>query len=85
MLIDLKPEINSSIAVFGVGSAGLATIMATARFTSAAQIAAIDIRDSKLGLAKTLGATRTINSWSKDLVRAKASTGRSTTNVSSLF
>ncbi|OQV08358.1 hypothetical protein CLAIMM_12646 [Cladophialophora immunda] len=64
----LKPAVGSSVAVFGVGSVGLAAIMAAARFTPATKVIAIDIVDSRLQLATELGATHTINSKGKDVV-----------------
>ena len=64
----LKPKIGASIVVFGVGSVGLAAIMAAANFTPATIIIAVDIIDEKLDMAKSLGATHTINSTGKDVV-----------------
>ncbi|KIW94816.1 uncharacterized protein Z519_04794 [Cladophialophora bantiana CBS 173.52] len=64
----LKPTVGASIAVFGVGSVGLAAIMAAAKLTPATKIIAIDIVDSRLELASELGATHTINSKEKDVV-----------------
>lgn len=64
----LRPSVGSSIAVYGVGSVGLAAVIAAARFTPATKIIAIDIQDSRLELAKELGATHTINSKSQDVV-----------------
>lgn len=65
----LQPQIGSSIAVFGVGGVGLAAIMAAKNFTPATKIIAIDLIDSRLELAKELGATHTINSAGQDLVK----------------
>ncbi|OAP55976.1 hypothetical protein AYL99_10128 [Fonsecaea erecta] len=64
----LKPGVGASVAVFGVGSVGLAAIMAAAKFTPATKVIAIDIVDSRLQLAAELGATHTINSSGKDVV-----------------
>lgn len=64
----LKPAVGSSVAVFGVGSVGLAAIMAAANCSPATKIIAIDIVDSRLELAVELGATHTINSKGKDVV-----------------
>ncbi|KIX97594.1 uncharacterized protein Z520_06371 [Fonsecaea multimorphosa CBS 102226] len=64
----LKPFVGASVAVFGVGSVGLAAIMAAANFTPATKVIAIDIVDSRLQLATELGATHTINSTGKDVV-----------------
>ncbi|MEG0438130.1 MAG: NAD(P)-dependent alcohol dehydrogenase [Solibacillus sp.] len=57
----LKPELRSSIAVFGTGAVGLAAMIA-AKIEGCSTIIAIDIHDSRLELAKELGATHTINS-----------------------
>jgi aryl-alcohol dehydrogenase len=57
----LQPEPGSSIAVFGCGAVGLSALMA-AKVKGCTTIIAIDINDSRLELAKELGATQTINS-----------------------
>lgn len=59
VLNELRPEPGSSIAVFGAGNVGLAAIMA-ARLTGAVRIVAIDEVQSRLELARELGATDTI-------------------------
>ncbi len=64
----LKPGIGASVCVFGVGSVGLAGIMAAVNFTPATRIIAVDIVDERLEMAKSLGATHTINSKGKDIV-----------------
>jgi aryl-alcohol dehydrogenase len=56
----LAVRAGSSIAIFGVGSVGLAAVMA-ARIVGARPIIAIDIRPKRLQLAKELGATHIIN------------------------
>jgi len=56
-----KLGIGESIAVFGIGGVGL-NIVQFASMVSAYPIIAIDIQDHKLELAKSLGATHTINS-----------------------
>ncbi len=48
------------IAVFGTGAVGLGAIMA-AKIAGANPIIAIDVHDSRLALARELGATHTIN------------------------
>jgi S-(hydroxymethyl)glutathione dehydrogenase / alcohol dehydrogenase len=53
-------EPGSSVAVIGCGGVGLAAVNGAA-IAGAGQIIAIDMVDSKLELAKTLGATHTIN------------------------
>ncbi len=56
---------GESIAVFGVGGAGMSIVLA-ASLTSAYPIVAIDINDYKLEKAKEFGATHTINSIKED-------------------
>ena len=52
----LQPDRGSSIAVFGVGAVGLAAVMA-ARIAGCRTIVAVDLHDSRLALARELGAT----------------------------
>ena len=59
----VKP--GTSIAVFGAGAVGLAAIMA-AKIAGATTIVAVDILDSRLELAKELGATHAVNTKSED-------------------
>lgn len=68
ILNELRPPAGSSVAVSGTGAVGLAAIMA-ARVAGATAIVAIDIHDSRLELAKQLGATHTINARSADTVK----------------
>lgn len=71
----LKAEPGSSIAVFGLGSVGLSAVM-FASVVGCARIIAVDIYDSKLELAKKLGATHTINSSAESaLEKIKVLTG----------
>ncbi len=53
-------EPGASIAVFGCGAVGLSVIIG-AKLAHAKQIAAVDILDNKLDMAKELGATLTVN------------------------
>lgn len=62
----LKPETGNSIAVFGTGAVGLGALMA-AKIEGCSNIIAVDIVDSRLELAKVLGATYTINSKTENL------------------
>ncbi|WP_327196962.1 NAD(P)-dependent alcohol dehydrogenase [Sphingomonas sp. Root720] len=55
----LKPAAGSSIAIFGTGSVGLAAIMA-ARVVGCTTIIAVDLKDSRLALARELGATHSL-------------------------
>ena len=56
----LKPEFDSSIAVFGIGPVGLSAIMA-AKIVGCSKIVAVDKIPSRLALAKELGATDIVN------------------------
>ena len=56
----LKVEVGDSLAVFGSGSVGLAAIMA-AKAAGASTIIAVDIVESRLDLARELGATHVID------------------------
>jgi len=59
-----------SVAVFGIGGVGVNALQGAA-FSGAHPIIAVDIVDSKLKLAKTFGATHTLNSAKvKDPVQA---------------
>jgi aryl-alcohol dehydrogenase len=63
----LKVRPGTSFVCFGTGSVGLAAIMA-ARVEGAATIIAVDMHDSRLALARELGATHGINAGSPDVV-----------------
>jgi aryl-alcohol dehydrogenase len=54
-----KPE-ESSITVFGAGAVGMSAVFAAAAI-NIKTIIVVDIVDSRLELAKTLGATHSIN------------------------
>lgn len=60
---------GSSIAVFGVGGVGAAGIMA-AHAAGATTIIAVDVHESRLAMAKRIGATHTLNVASVDDVAA---------------
>ncbi len=62
----LQPKTSSSIAVFGTGAVGLGALM-TAKIEGCSTIIAIDIHDSRLDMARELGATHTINSRTENL------------------
>jgi len=66
VLNELQPEIGSSLVVFGTGAVGCAAVMA-ARVADCATIVAIDIHDSRLELARELGATHVINSKTENV------------------
>jgi S-(hydroxymethyl)glutathione dehydrogenase / alcohol dehydrogenase len=62
-------EAGQTVAVFGCGGVGLSIIQG-ARIGGARQIIAIDMFDSKLEMARTVGATHSINSGNDDPVKA---------------
>ena len=63
----MKPEAEKSFAVFGTGSVGLAGLMA-AKLAGCDPIIAVDIRANRLELARSLGATHTIDNGREDAV-----------------
>lgn len=63
----LKPWPGSSFVVFGAGAVGLSGMLA-AIASGATTVIAVDIVDSRLEFAKTLGATHTVNSKNEDAV-----------------
>lgn len=64
---NLKPELGSSIAIFGCGAVGLSAVM-MAKSMGCSPIIAVDIVESRLELAKELGATHVINGKKQDAV-----------------
>lgn len=69
VLYRLHPTPGDSIAVFGCGSVGLSALLA-AKAAGCTTIIAVDVHESRLELAKTLGATHTINGKACDTVEA---------------
>lgn len=63
----LKPRPGSSIAVFGAGAVGLSAVMA-AKIAGCSTIIAIDIKESRLALAREFGATHVLNGADVDAV-----------------
>ena len=63
----LCPHAGASLVVYGVGSVGLAAVMA-ARNTGATRIIAVDLHASRLALAQRFGATDTVNALEADPV-----------------
>lgn len=55
-----KVEVNSTVAVFGLGAVGLAVIQG-AKMAGASKIIAVDINSAKFEMAKKLGATDFVN------------------------
>lgn len=71
----LKPGAGTSIAIFGTGSVGLSAVMA-AKVVGCTAIVAVDVNESRLELAKRLGATHVVNASKEDAVAAvQAATG----------
>ena len=60
VLNSLQPRPGDSLAVFGVGAVGLSALMA-AKIAGCEPLIAVDIHESRLALARTLGATHAIN------------------------
>ncbi|MEJ0025040.1 MAG: NAD(P)-dependent alcohol dehydrogenase [Rhizomicrobium sp.] len=63
----LKVGVGQSLAVFGAGAVGMAAIMA-AKIVGATTIVAVDLVDSRLELARELGATDVVNGHAPDRV-----------------
>jgi aryl-alcohol dehydrogenase len=66
---NLRLRAGDTIAIFGVGSVGLAAVMA-ARLMDASVIAAVDVNPTRLQLARELGATHAIDASDTDVVAA---------------
>ncbi|WP_318567416.1 NAD(P)-dependent alcohol dehydrogenase [Salinigranum marinum] len=66
----LEPEAGSSVAVFGVGSVGISSVMAAAHVTGCTDVIAVDLNDDRLAKAAELGATHTINPEEEEPVDA---------------
>lgn len=64
-----RVEAGASVVVFGLGGVGLSAVMG-ARATGAHPIVAVDLHDSKLELARQIGATHTVNAKDADVVQA---------------
>jgi aryl-alcohol dehydrogenase len=63
----LRPQAGSSIAIFGAGAVGLSAVMAAA-VAGCAVIVAVDVQESRLKLARELGATHVVNAKGSDPV-----------------
>lgn len=57
----IKPTKSARVVIFGLGSVGLAALMAAAHL-EVRQLIGVDVVDGKLDLVKTLGATHVVNS-----------------------
>lgn len=62
-------RLGDSVAIFGAGPIGLVTI-AAAKAAGATTIIALDLSESRLEMAKAIGATHVINSGKEDAVAA---------------
>lgn len=63
----VKP--GDTVVIVGAGPVGLAVLL-TAQFYTPAQLIMIDVDDNRLAVAKSLGATHTLNSQQVDAVKA---------------
>jgi S-(hydroxymethyl)glutathione dehydrogenase/alcohol dehydrogenase len=77
-------EPNSTVAVFGAGGVGLSAIQG-ARIAGARQIIAVDTRESKLEIARRLGATHTVDASKGNVVEAVKAAASSTGGVDYSF
>jgi S-(hydroxymethyl)glutathione dehydrogenase/alcohol dehydrogenase len=64
-----RVEPGSTVAVFGTGGVGLAAIQG-ARIAGARKIIAVDVHEAKLGFAREMGATDSVDASSRDPVQA---------------
>jgi alcohol dehydrogenase len=63
-----KVSPGDTIAIVGAGPIGMAALL-TAQFYSPAEIIMIDLDENRLNVAKTFGATHTINSSKEDAIK----------------
>lgn len=64
----LRPEPGTSIVIYGGGAVGLSAVMA-AKIMGLKHIIVVDLHQSRLDLAKELGATHTLNGKEVDVVK----------------
>ncbi|CAD6582207.1 MAG: hypothetical protein CYPHOPRED_001867 [Cyphobasidiales sp. Tagirdzhanova-0007] len=64
----LKPKLGSSMAIYGLGAVGCAALMA-ANLRGLGNLIAIDVSQSRLDLARELGATHTVNPATEDVTK----------------
>ncbi len=62
-----KVQAGQAVAVVGLGGVGLASVLGAVA-SGARQVIALDLSDDKLGLARQLGATATVNPRDPDAV-----------------
>jgi aryl-alcohol dehydrogenase len=71
----MRPPAGSSVAVWGSGTVGSASIMAAA-VAGATTIVAVDVKPARLDIARELGATHVVNAAEQDAVEeVRAITG----------
>jgi len=68
VLNTLKPQAGDSLIVFGVGTVGMAALMAGAA-SDCATIVAVDVHDGRLELARELGATHAVRGDAADMMQ----------------
>jgi alcohol dehydrogenase len=61
-----KVEPGTGVAIFGMGGVGLSAVLGS-KLANAYPIIAVDVLESKLDLARKLGATHTINASAKEI------------------
>lgn len=69
VLNELRPPMGSVLVVLGTGAVGSGAIMA-GKVAGCAQVIAVDIHDSRLEMATSIGATDTINTRTAELAAA---------------
>lgn len=69
VLNQIRPLPRSTMAIFGLGGIGLSALIAT-RLVACESVIAVDVSESKLGLARRFGATHTVNASRSDPVAA---------------
>lgn len=67
VLNHIKPAPGTSMVVFGMGAVGLSAVMA-AKVAGCSKIVAVDLHESRLELARSLGATDVVNGREGDSV-----------------
>jgi aryl-alcohol dehydrogenase len=65
----LRPDPGSSLAIYGAGSVGLAAVLA-AQLTAVSRIVVVDRVPGRLELARSLGATDTVDAGRRDVLDA---------------
>lgn len=87
----LQPRPGSAVVIFGAGAVGLSAVMA-AKIRNATTIVCVDVVPERLELAKTLGATHTVNGRDtdqiqqiKDITAGGADYALDTTGVAAVF